>query len=168
MIELYDAFAFGVVAGARSMLAPALAARALAAQAFAVPSARRTADGAAAWFLSSPRVVQLLPLAAAAELIADKLPWTPARTDPGPLLGRLGSGALVGAAMASREHRTAAAFAGAAGALAGTFAWYHARRLATDRGLPGWLAAVTEDALALGLGIMLLRRGSRIERSPDV
>ena len=154
MRQLGIAFGFGVVSGSRSMLAPALVS-----QSFATSHDLLEERGLAADLLSRPRAVQLLPLLAAGELVADKLPWTPARTDVMSLAGRTASGALVGAATAAPENRTAAALAGAAGALAGTFGLYHLRRLATGRGMPGWLAAVTEDALAIGFGLLLMRRG---------
>jgi uncharacterized membrane protein/uncharacterized protein (UPF0548 family) len=153
VMAMAGAFGLGIVCGARSMLAPALLS-----QPFAATSGPLAGDGLAARALASPRATMLLPLAAVGELVADKLPWMPSRTDPPALLGRIGSGALVGAATAAREHRTAAALAGAAGALAGTYGWYHLRRAATARGVPAWLAAVAEDALAVGLALALLQR----------
>lgn len=154
MRQLGLAFGFGVVSGSRSMLAPALVS-----QSFASSHDLLEERGLAASLLVRPRVVQLLPLLAAGELVADKLPFTPPRTDVMSVIGRTGSGALVGAAIAAPENRTAAACAGAAGALAGTYGLYHLRRMATGRGMPGWLAAVAEDALAVGCGLLLLRRG---------
>jgi uncharacterized membrane protein/uncharacterized protein (UPF0548 family) len=154
MRQLGMAFGFGMVSGSRSMLAPALVS-----QSFATSHDLLERRGPAADLLTRPRVVQLLPLLAAGEVVADKLPWTPPRTQAISLAGRTGSGALVGAAIAAPENRAAAAIAGAAGALAATYGLYHLRRMATERRVPGWLAALTEDALAFGFGLLLLRRG---------
>lgn len=154
MTELLNAAAFGFVSGSRTMLAPLLVS-----QSFAVSSPLLEGSGPAADLLTRSRVVQWLPILAAGEILADKLPLVPPRTQVAPVLGRMGSGALVGAAIASPDNRRAAAILGAAGALAGTLTWYHLRRLATQRGgVPNVVAGLCEDALAIGLGAWLLRR----------
>ena len=48
---------------------------------------------------------------------------------------------------------------GAAGALAGAYAWYYLRRTATARfGMTNAVAGVLEDAVAVGAGRVMLRR----------
>ncbi len=87
---------------------------------------------------------------AAAELVADKLPVTPPRTQPAGLLPRLGAGAGSATAVAQRDGRAPAA-AAAVGTLAAASAAVlasraralAARRLGSD--LPG---ALLEDVLA--------------------
>lgn len=96
------------------------------------------------------------------ETIADKLPQTPSRLKPGPLGGRIAFGALAGAALASggsRDRLVLGGAAGAVGAIAGTYSGYYARTsLGTRTGLPDPIVAVGGDALAIGLGLVALRR----------
>src|SRR5205085_2273003 len=63
------------------------------------------------------RVARGLTVAAAGELVGDKLPAVPARTAPGPLAERVVAGALVGHVAAG----PAGAALGAAAAVAGAF-----------------------------------------------
>jgi len=91
---------------------------------------------------------------AAGELVADKLPFTPARTRVGPLIGRLLIGAGVGYLMAEKPG----ALVGALGAFAGTFGGFQARRALTGGlGLPDLLVALVEDAVAIGLAVEATR-----------
>ena len=144
------AFGLGLVAGGRSALPLALASRHLA------RSAR--AHHGLARLLARPGVRAALTVAAGGELLVDKLPFTPPRTAPLPLGGRVLSGATVGAAI-SRTSQAAGALAGAAGAALGSFAGYHLRRLATRRlHAPDLAAAVAEDALWFGAARALLAR----------
>jgi uncharacterized membrane protein len=91
-------------------------------------------------------------VAALGELVADKLPNTPARTAPGGLASRLVlggvTGALVGAITGTGPVVTTAIGAGTAGASA--FAGLGARRWLTARMTP-LTAALTEDVVAAGL-----------------
>ena len=102
----------GVAAGMRSMTAPAALAHVLAGRTL-------RPQGQPARFLASSRVARVAALAAAGEFVGDKLPVTPDRTDAFPLTGRVGSGALVGAAVAcaTGESLAAGALVGVAGAL---------------------------------------------------
>ena len=147
------AAALGAAAGMRSMTAPAALAHVL---------SRRLASPAAqpARALASRRVAGGLALAAAGEYVGDKMPFAPDRTAVFPLVGRLGSGALVGAAVAVARRESpwlgAAVGAGAAGAAA--FAMLRVR-LAVPRalGLPDLPVALAEDALALSLALAAAR-----------
>jgi len=101
---------------------------------------------------------------AAAELIADKLPFTPARTARGPLLVRCASGAWVGAKRAGGgpSVRATAALFGAIAALGGAFAGHRLRR-GLNRVMGGGaignaVAGAVEDGLVLMMGTGLLRR----------
>jgi uncharacterized membrane protein len=92
----------------------------------------------------------LLGLAAAGELVGDKLPSVPSRTAPGPLALRLGAGALSGRALAGAPGLAA----GVAGAAAGAFGGQRARVALTDRtGLPGGLLGAMEDAVAYAVAL---------------
>lgn len=96
----------GVAAGMRAAVAPALVAH-------HVRRSPHAPLGRLGW-LGSRRAAGALTLAAAGELVGDKLPATPDRTDLGPLVGRALSGALCGAALCR-----AAGGRGARGALVG-------------------------------------------------
>lgn len=116
------------------------------------------AHGRAARLLASPGASRLLALMAVGELVADKLPSVPARIEIPSLVGRAGSGALCGAAVAGwrGEAAAGAALAGAVGALASTFLAYHLRKAAGDAtGVPDPVLALAEDALALVAGTHL-------------
>src|SRR5438046_3163978 len=62
------------------------------------------------------------------ELVADKLPKTPSRTEPGPFIGRIMTGGLSGAGLAAGAGRSLVAgiIVGALGGVAGTLGGYRA------------------------------------------
>ncbi len=104
------------------------------------------------WPLGSPRVAQVLTIMALGEMVFDKLPFAPSRIAPAGLTGRLLSGAMCGAAVSRRDQK-AGALLGIAGALVGSFAGYFLRKAAVRAsGLPDAMIALTEDALAVGIG----------------
>lgn len=153
------AAALGWAAGMRSMMPTAALAQTLHRSTPRIPQlARRRRQPAAA--LGSDRAASLLPLAAAGELVGDKLPITPARTDPAPLLGRIASGALAGAAVAAirRSNPIFPALVGAISAAASSFVMMDLRKNAGERfDLPDPAVAVVEDALALGISVAAAR-----------
>jgi uncharacterized membrane protein len=96
---------------------------------------------------------------AVGELIGDKLPQTPNRTDAFPLIARIAFGGLVGAICATSLHGAAieGILLGAIGAVAGAFVGFHLRQAATKSwGVPKLAAALTEDILAIGLSVIAL------------
>jgi uncharacterized membrane protein len=112
----------------------------------------------AAWAGKGIAVV-IFTLLAVAELVVDKLPKTPNRTAPGPLLARLVFGGLVGAVAATGVEGSAFAgiSLGALGALLGAFGGYLVRRfLVLWTGRPDWNLAVIEDASAVVIAIFAL------------
>ena len=126
------------------MTAPAVTARVL--------SSSELENTGPAWLrgFSRPNTARNLALAAAGELLVDKLPIAPNRTAPPSLFWRMISGAVCGAAVAhagARELRTGA-IAGAAGAVIGSYAGEHIRRLIGQAfAVPDVLVAVGEDAV---------------------
>jgi len=90
-----------------------------------------------------------LVLGALGELVGDKLPATPSRTTPLPLLGRIVTGAIAGAALGttggSRAVRSAALL-GAVGAVVGSFAGRYLRAGGAATGIPDAVFALIEDA----------------------
>jgi len=153
MTVLGQSAALGVVAGMRSLAAPAALSRHLAHDP-TVPANR------VELLLTHPSAPRVLGLASAAEHVADKLPFIPDRTDPGPLAGRMAAGALCGFVLARRagESPTTGAIVGALAAAASTFAAHRLRRaLTADAGLPDLAAALAEDGAAVLLAEFALR-----------
>ena len=144
---LLCAFLVGVVAGLRSMLAPAVVSW------FARLNVLNV-EGT--WFaLMNYRItIGIFTALAICELIVDKLPRTPSRKQPVSFTVRILCGALVGATVGATGNKVVVgAILGAVGAVAGTLGGSAARtRLAAafHRDFP---AAILEDIVALGIAI---------------
>jgi uncharacterized membrane protein len=144
--------AIGVVAGLRSLTAPAVVS-------WAAQWSWINLQNSSIAFLGSIRAAWIFTALALAELIADKLPFTPARTKVGGLLARIVTGGLSGAALCSTagESIILGAVLGAIGAIAGAFAGYELRhRLVTKRNAPDLLVALIEDAVAIGGAFLIV------------
>jgi uncharacterized membrane protein len=149
------ALLLGVVAGLRSQMPGALLA--LAVRQNKLPHGER---GPLRW-LSARWGLPLAALAAGGELIGDKLPFTPSRLNPAPLLGRLASGAAAGAAIADAtdQSATAGAALGMIGAGIGSVAGYYARAsLSATTGIASPIWGVVEDIIGIGLGRLAIGR----------
>ncbi|MBI5547449.1 MAG: DUF1990 family protein, partial [Deltaproteobacteria bacterium] len=135
------AAALAATCGGRSLLAPALLARAFS----RAPHPPRR--GAARW-LASRSMARVLAALSLGELILDLLPGVPSRKAPAPLVGRVATGGLVGYAVAAqgRRRKWGPSILGAASAMAGTFA-FAAFRDRLGRRLPGAAAGLVEDVL---------------------
>ena len=137
----------GIVAGSRSMMAPA-----------AVAWAARLGwiDLAPTWasFMGSLWAVLLFSALALVELVTDQLPTTPSRKVPVQFGGRIVSGAFCGAALgAAAGGAVVGLVLGAAGAVAGTLGGAELRgRMAAAFGSDR-PAALIEDAGAILLGL---------------
>jgi uncharacterized membrane protein len=111
---------------------------------------------------ASPQGALGAVVAAAGELVADKLPVTPDRTAPGPLFGRLVAGATVGAAVHydAGHPRPLGAALGLAGAGIGALGGARLRDLLADRtGLPQPLLGAVEDLFAVALALAVVTAG---------
>jgi len=136
ILTLVVALLFGIVAGLRTLMAPAIY--------FLVRGP-----------LTAGIVFAVLEIG---ELIGDKLPLTPARTRSLPLIGRVLMGAIVGWFVGTPTGMPIPCAAlGFAGALIGTFGGYalRARAIAKLGPLP---AAFLEDVAAAVLGIVAVTR----------
>ena len=139
------AFLIGLIAGLRSMTAPA-----------AVSWTARLGwlhlENTWLAFLGFAMTPYILSLLAVGELIADKLPKTPSRKAPVGFIARLASGALCGAAIgATREALIGGLVAGVLGSVAGTLGGYEFRsRLVKAMGGNDLPIALLEDAIAIG------------------
>ena len=116
--------------------------------------------GRALTLLKSKKSVTIVTALAIGELVVDKLPFAPNRTEPFSLAVRALSGGLSAGALcaANRKLVVAGAVVGGVAAIAGAFAGYQARRQLRER--LRWndkAIAVAEDALAIGGGLLLVR-----------
>lgn len=152
--SLATAAGLGAVTGLRSMLAVAITARELASRR-RLPRHAATAER----WLARPGTWKVLTVLAAGELFVDKLPGIPDRVSPAPLSGRVLLGALLGATAVGPDRRPAGTFAGAAGAVAGTFAgWFLRREVVRVTMLPDPAIAIGEDAIAVNAARELARQ----------
>ena len=151
-----QAACLGVVAGMRSMGAPALVSDHLARS--QSPSQGRSP---LRW-LGTTRAATITKFLAGGEIVGDKLPMAPSRIAPAPLVARMVSGGLCGAALCLHDGKRGdvGAALGVAGALAGAFGFYHLRRtLGQKLPIPDPVLGAAEDVLAFGGGWAVLREG---------
>jgi uncharacterized membrane protein len=148
------AFGIGVVAGLRSLTAPAVVA-------WAAHLGWINLQGSPLAFVGSLWAVAIFTVLALVEFVADQLPSTPSRTAPVGLSARIVTGALTGACLGVAGGATlwSGAVAGALGGIAGAFGGYHARvGLVRALNVPDVAVAVPEDLIAIGLGLFLASR----------
>lgn len=142
------AFAIGVIAGLRSMTAPAAVSWAVALRGSLLPDLGQSYLA----FMQSTITAWIFTVAAAAELISDKLPFTPSRLTAGPFGARIVSGGLCGATLclAAGQSAIVGVVAGAIGAVAGSYGGFLYRTAwAKSLGLPDIAVALVEDAIAV-------------------
>lgn len=147
-------FLIGCVAGLRSMMAPAIICAAAYLRWIHL-------DGTPLSWMNTMAALSIFTLLAIGELIADKLPQTPARTQPIGLIARVVTGGLSGAALSLSAGKGIAvgALLGAAGGIAGAFSGYHIRHgLVEHAHLPDFVVAVVEDLLAISGGLFICSR----------
>ncbi|MGH9694563.1 MAG: DUF4126 family protein, partial [Bryobacteraceae bacterium] len=113
------AFLIGVVAGLRSLTAPAVVA-------WAAHRNWLNLHNTFLAFMGSTAAVVAFVLLAIVELVTDQLPSTPSRTKPPGLIARIILGALAGAAVAAAGAQSMAVggVLGAVGGVAGAFGGY--------------------------------------------
>ena len=148
------AFLIGIVAGLRSLTAPAVVAWA---------AHRNWIDlhNTSLSFMGSTAAVVIFVLLALVELVADQLPSTLSRTKPPGLIARIVLGGLSGAcvAVAGAQSMMLGALLGAIGGVTGAFAGYEVRtRLVRALNVPDLVIAVLEDAVAIGGGLFIVSR----------
>lgn len=141
------AFGIGVVAGLRSLLAPA-------AVSWAVYLGWLGLHGTPLAFMGSIVTVAIFTVLAIGELIADLLPIIGKRTAPMPLIARILMGGLCGACLClpANQSPLIGALLGGIGAVLGAFAGYEVRRrLVSSLKIKDIFIALPEDLLAIGL-----------------
>lgn len=143
----------GVIAGMRTMSAPAFVSDRLARE----NSVELAASSFG--FMGDPRVARALKIAAIGEFAADKLPFMPDRISPGPLAARVVSGALCGASLCKADGKRVdvGAIAGGLSAIGAAYAFYYIRReLAKTTPIPDTVLALGEDAIVVAAGLSVL------------
>lgn len=154
-MALLLAFLIGFFAGLRSLTAPA-------ATAWAAHLGWLKLERPLSLIGSLPAAI-ILTVLAVAELAADKLPKTPARTSPPGLIARVVTGAISGACVAAGGGQgvVVGTALGAAGGVVGCFAGYQARtRLVRALGVPDTYVALFEDAIAIAGSLLVVSRFS--------
>jgi len=146
------ALGIGIVAGLRSLTAPAVVA-------WGAHLTWLNLHGSPLVFIGSTTAVATFSLLAIGELIADKLPTIPKRTAPAPLLARVVIGGLCGACLfaAAGQPLIGGALLGAIGGIVGAFLGYGIRRR-LDLHIRDLVVAVCEDVVAVGLALFLVSR----------
>ena len=143
------AFLIGVVAGLRSMTAPAAVSWAARLGWLHLENTRLAFLG----FAATPYILSVLAIG---ELIADKLPNTPSRKASIGFGVRIVSGAICGAALGGWAGGM---LAGIIGAVAGTLGGYEFRaRLVRATGGKDLPIALLEDAIAIGGAFLIVSR----------
>ncbi len=153
-LALVLALGIGVVAGLRSLTAPAVVA-------WSAHLGWIHLQESPLAFMGSTWAVVIFSVLAFVEFVADQLPGAPARTAAIGLSARIVTGALSGACFAVAGGVTlwTGALLGAVGAIAGAFGGYYARvGLVRALKVPDVVIAVPEDLVAIGLGLFLSSR----------
>jgi len=147
------AFLIGLVAGLRSLTAPAVVS-------WGARLGWLHLENTSLAFLGEPITPYILTLLAIGELISDKLPKTPSRKAPVGFAARVVTGALCGAALgAPSQALIGGLLAGVIGAVAGTLGGYEARtRLVRAIGGKDLPIALIEDAVAIGGAVWIVSR----------
>ena len=149
MSTYLGAFLIGVIAGLRSMTAPA-------AVSWAAKLGWINLNGTWLAFLGATVTPYIFSLLAIGELVTDKLPKTPSRKALVPLAARILSGALCGAALgATADALLVGLGLGVLGAVVGTLGGYRFRvslARAAGKDLP---IALLEDAIAVLGGLII-------------
>jgi uncharacterized membrane protein len=149
------AFGIGFVAGLRSLTAPA-------AVSWAAHLGWLHLEDSPLAFMGSTAAVAIFSILAVVEYVTDKLPQTPSRTTPGPLMARIVMGSLAGACIGASAgpFLLGGLVAGGLGGVVGAFAGYQARtRLVRGLKVKDVGIAVLEDLVAIGLACLVVLRG---------
>jgi len=148
------AIGIGIVAGLRSLTAPAVVA-------WGAHLGWLNLHGSPLAFIGSTTAVAIFSLLAVGELVADKLPTTPKRTAVAGLLARIITGGLCGACLCAGTGKSllAGALLGGTGGVIGAFTGYEIRsRLVRNLHIKDFFVAICEDLVAIVLAFFLVAR----------
>jgi uncharacterized membrane protein len=152
-MTLLFAFLIGLFAGLRALTPPAVTA-------WAVHFRWLKIDPTLRW-MGSALSVLVLTMLAITELIYDKRPDTPSRTAPAGLIGRIVTGGLCGACVATAggAELVLGAMLGVLGGVIGCFGGYQIRsRLVKALGVRDIVVALIEDLVAVGGSLIVVSR----------
>jgi uncharacterized membrane protein len=146
------ALGIGIVAGLRSLTAPAVVA-------WGAHLSWLNLHGSPLAFMGSTTAVAIFSVLAIGELVADKLPMIPKRTAPVPLMARIITGGLSGACLCAAAGKSflAGTLLGGLGGVIGAFLGYAIRRR-LDLQIKDLVVAVFEDVGAVGMAFFLVSR----------
>lgn len=146
------ALGIGIIAGLRSLTAPAVVA-------WAAHINWLDLHSSSLAFMGSTAAVVVFSVLAIGELVADKLPTTSKRTAIAPLTARIITGALCGACLCASKGQlpVVGVLLGGTGGIAGAFLGYEVRRR-LDFHIKDLVVAVCEDVVAVGLALFLVSR----------
>jgi uncharacterized membrane protein len=149
-------FLLGFTDGLRSMTAPAIVC-------WAAHLGWLHFAGTKLAFIDRPSTLIVFTLLAIVELVADKLPNTPARTASVGLTARIVLGGASGLALAVGAGVSVSLWLvgiiASLGAIAGAFAGYHIRRaVALKAHLSDLVVALAEDAIAIASALLIVSR----------
>ncbi len=141
----------GILAGMRSAAAPAIAGHILSEHKGGVFSQHPVG------YFSSIAIADVLKVMALGEFIADKLPFTPNRTQPVSVAVRCISGGLAGAGIfeATGKRPLTGALLGCVAAGVSTFASFYLRKALSRSGAGNIISGIIEDAIVVSAGIRL-------------
>ncbi|MFL6515414.1 MAG: DUF4126 family protein [Chthoniobacterales bacterium] len=115
--------------------------------------------GSPFWFVGTEVFAIVISVLAVLELIADKLPKTPARIQVMPLIARLVTGSIAGGALsisAGQSWPVACALA-ALGSVTGAFSGYYSRKaVVRTLHVPDFFVALVEDLITIGGTLVLV------------
>jgi uncharacterized membrane protein len=147
-----SAFLIGVIAGLRSLTAPAVVS-------WAARLGWLHLENTWLAFLGFAITPYVLSVLAIGELINDKLPKTPSRKTLVPFAARVVTGALSGAAVGASTNWLGGLLAGILGVVAGTLAGYNFRTAVVKAtGGKDFPIALLEDAIAIGGAFWVVSR----------
>ena len=150
----WQTISLGILAGMRTFAAPVIASHILSQHPV------KTLSGSPLKFMQSGKVATGFKIAAVGELVGDKLPFTPNRTETGGVVGRCLSGGLAGATIykANKKNVIIGAIIGSTAAFASTFGCYFLRKeiVKSTRIDDPWIGAI-EDAMVIGSAIILVK-----------
>lgn len=146
------ALGIGIVAGLRSLTAPAVIA-------WGAHLGWLHLQGSPLAFMGSTAAVAIFSLLAVGELVADKLPMTPKRTALAPLIARILTGGLCGACLCAAAGKSLliGTLLGGIGAVIGAFVGYGIRKRLAVR-IKDFVIALCEDLVAVSLALFLVSR----------
>lgn len=146
------ALGIGIVAGLRSLTAPAVVA-------WGAHLDWLNLHSSSLAFMGSTAAVAIFSLLATGELVADKLPMTPKRTAFAPLIARILTGGLCGACLCAAAGKSllVGTLLGGIGGVIGAFLGYSIRKRLAVR-IKDFVIAVCEDLVAVSLALFLVSR----------